>query len=518
MPQFYSSNIFPYNDMPRLRLILSLVALMTAAPVTSVFANADSPNVIFFAFDDLNDWINPMGHAQAKTPNLDRLAAMGVTFTNAHTPATYCAPARTAIFTGRYATTTGAYRGQVYFHEHPEIVPLQQSFKNAGYATYGAGKLFHHIEGFIDLRGWDEFYMRNDALKLKGWPLNTWKEYTPLPEVMPASTYNQKKFKNDLSKVPPGLFLDYGPIPNDQEEEMADTKRINWACSIIEQDHASPFFLGVGIYAPHFPNYAPQKYYDLYLESEIILPDWKDDDLDDLPDMIRKMKTARKNGHHRLLGEWGLYQEAIHAYLACVSYADAMLGRVLDSLEASPHKDNTIVVIWSDHGYHQGQKGDWGKHTLWERTTNVPFIWAGPGFAANEQVDATVSLIDMYPTFIEACGLTPDSELEGESLVGMLRAPKTAQDRNVLVPWLEPNAFAIINQDWRYIHYQDGSEELYDVRNDPHEWYNLAQSPEFAAKKAELNAAAPSDQAPAGIDKSKLKLVFEGESFRWEPK
>ncbi|MGB0258749.1 MAG: sulfatase-like hydrolase/transferase, partial [Coraliomargarita sp.] len=239
-------------------------------------------------------------------------------------------------------------------------------------------------------------------------------------------------------------------------------------------------------------------------------------DLDDLPDMIRKMKQGRKKFHHDLLDEWGLLEEAVHGYLACVSYADAMLGRVLDALEASPYRDNTIVVIWSDHGYHQGQKGDWGKHTLWERTTNVPFIWSGPGISKGQSVDATVSLIDMFPTFVETCGLAEDPGLEGVSLASVLKDPSSATDRDVLVPWLQPNAFAIINQDWRYIHYQDGSEELYDLNNDPNEWHNLAENPEFAAIKAELKSSAPEEQAPAGVNKTKLKLVIEGESFRWE--
>lgn len=503
--------------IPRL-LSLAVVSIALGCSGTSAQATDNPPNVIFFSFDDLNDWVNPMGYVQAKTPNLDRLAKQGVTFTNAHTPGTYCAPARTAIFTGRYATTTGAYQAQIYFHDHPELVPLQQSFQNAGYATYGGGKLFHHPEGCVDRRGWDEFFLRYEAQKTTGWPIHSWKPELgdPMPERYPASRYNQLKYDNDAAKVPGAYFLEYGPIPDSEEANMADTKRIEWACSVLEREHTQPFFLGVGIYTPHFPNYAPQKYFDLYDTSEIILPELKDDDLDDLPDMIRKMKQGRKKFHHDLLDEWGLLEEAVHGYLACVSYADAMLGRVLDALEASPYRDNTIVVIWSDHGYHQGQKGDWGKHTLWERTTNVPFIWSGPGISKGQSVDATVSLIDMFPTFVETCGLAEDPGLEGVSLASVLKDPSSATDRDVLVPWLQPNAFAIINQDWRYIHYQDGSEELYDLNNDPNEWHNLAENPEFAAIKAELKSSAPEEQAPAGVNKTKLKLVIEGESFRWE--
>ncbi|MCM8538620.1 MAG: sulfatase [Lentisphaeraceae bacterium] len=480
--------------------------------LTSGLTAAEKPNVIFFSVDDMNDWINPMGYKGAKTPNLDRLAKMGVTFQNAHSPATFCAPSRSAIFTGKYATTTGCYKTQVYFHDHPEIVPMQQSFKNAGYKTFGGGKLFHHREGYADLRGWDEFFVRNEEQKKKGWPNDSWGEDTPLPKNIPVSPYNKGK------KATPGLFLEWAPIPNEQEEEMADTKRVNWACSVIEKKHEKPFFVAVGIYAPHFPNYAPKKYFDMYDRSKIELPPYKEDDLADLPEKMKKQKINRKKAHHDKLVKMGLVEDAIHGYLACVSYADAMLGRVLDSLENSPNKDNTIVVIWSDHGYHHGEKGDWGKHTLWERTSNVPFIWAGPGIAKNKSVDTSVSLIDMYPTFVESCGLKQDSGLEGKSLTSVLAKPETAQDRDVFLPYLELNAFALINQNWRYIHYADGSEELYNLQKDPHEWNNVASNPEFSSIKEQLKAKAPQNQAKAGPDKSKgeLKLVLNGEGFEWK--
>lgn len=487
-------------------LIISFLLLMTG------LAAADRPNVIFFSVDDMNDWIGPMGYDQAKTPNLDRLAKTGVTFQNAHSPATYCAPSRSAIFTGRYATTTGCYKTQVYFYEKPEIVPLQQSFQNAGYKTFGGGKLFHHREGFADLRGWDEFFVRNEEQKTKGWPNESWGKDTPLPENIPASPYNKNK------KVTGGLFLEWAPMPNEKEEEMADTKRVNWACSVIEKKHDKPFFLGVGIYAPHFPNYAPQKYFDLYKNSDIELPAYKEDDLDDLPEKMRKQKVNRKKAHHDKLVKMGLVEEAILGYLACVSYADSMLGRVLDTLEKSPNKDNTIVVIWSDHGYHHGEKGDWGKHTLWERTSNVPFIWSGPGVAQNKSVDASVSSIDMYPTFVDLCGLKKDAGLEGVSQAGVLKQPESAQDRDVFLPYLEPNAFAMINQDWRYIHYADGTEELYNLQKDPHEWDNVANNPEFSSIKEKLKAKAPQNQVKPGLDKAagELKLVLNGENFHWE--
>jgi arylsulfatase A-like enzyme len=197
-----------------------------------------------------------------------------------------------------------------------------------------------------------------------------------------------------------------------------------------------------------------------------------------------------------------------------------MLGRVLDSLEKSPNKDNTIVVIWSDHGYHHGEKGDWGKHTLWERTSNVPFIWAGPGIAKNQSVDASVNLIDMYPTFVEMCNLQKDPGLEGVSQAKVLQQPQKAKDRDVFLPYLEPNAYAVINQNWRYIRYADNTEELYNLQKDPNEWDNIANNPELKGIKEKLMKSAPKEQVQPGLDKAmgQLKLVLEGDNFHWEVK
>ncbi|MEM7012026.1 MAG: sulfatase, partial [Verrucomicrobiota bacterium] len=460
----------------------------------------------------MNDWIGSLETTpRAITPNLDKLAARGVNFTNAHTAGVFCAPSRAAIFSGQFASTTGCYRTAHYFVNRPEIEPLQASFAKGGYKTFGAGKLFHHPIGAVDQRSWTEFFLRNQSQRENGWPLDSWSEETPFPEPFPASIYNRDR------EVTGGLFLEWGAIPNEQEEAMADTMRVNWAVQQLQKKHKEPFFLACGIYAPHFPNYCPQKYFDLYDPDEIALPPIKDDDLDDLPQRIRKQKTARKKQHHDRLVALDAVDDAIHGYLACISYADAMMGRVLDALEASPYAENTVVVLWSDHGYHHGEKGDWGKHTLWERTSNVPFIWAGPGVAKGVKSDITVSLIDMYPTLVEMCGLpTPAQELEGISLATTLGEPSAAEDRDVYLPYMEPGEYAVINRDWRYIQYLDG-EELYDVQSDPNEWNNLAGEPEFEPIKAALRERAPKTFAqPEEKLNAKKDLVIDGETFRWE--
>ncbi len=470
------------------------------------------PNVLFLAVDDMNDWIGCLETTpRAITPNFDRLAARGVVFTNAHTAGVFCAPSRAAIFTGQYASTTGCYRTANYFVDHPEIDPLQVSFAKAGYATFGAGKLFHHPAGAIDLRGWDEFFLRNQSQREGGWPLDSWSKGTPFPDPFPNSVYNEGQ------EITGGLFLEWAAIPNDREEEMADTIRINWAVEKLKEKHDQPFFLGVGIYAPHFPNYCPQKYFDLYKPDQITLPPYKADDLEDLPSKIKKIKTARSRIHQKL-EDLGAVDDAIHGYLACISYADAMMGRVLDALESSLYADNTIVVLWSDHGYHHGEKGDWGKHTLWERTSNVPFIWAGPGVAQGKKSDVTVSLIDMYPTLVDLCGMpTPDQHLEGESLAETLADPTSAQDRNIFLPHMNPGEYAVINRDWRYIRYGEDGEELYDLQNDPNEWYNLATNPDYTSKKEELRQYAPlTFVEPVQNLNPRRDLVIEGESYHWE--
>ncbi|MBG86337.1 MAG: hypothetical protein CMO80_05485 [Verrucomicrobiales bacterium] len=499
--------LLPYDMIKRLLLIVCFLAGLVAGATA---ANS-RPNVVFLAVDDMNDWIGSHGTTpRAITPNLDRLADRGVNFVNAHTAGVFCAPSRAAIFSGQFASTTGCYMFGNYFFGNPEIEALQMCFSKAGYKTLGAGKLFHHPGGSIDQRGWTEFFVRSQAQKLNGWPLESWSVETPLPDEIPAGIYNRGQV------ITGGLYLDWAPIPNAKEEEMADTIRINWAVEQLKKKHDKPFFLGVGIYAPHFPNYCPQKYFDLYDPKRIELPAMKSDDLDDIPPKMRRLRVNRAMVHDRLV-DLDAVDDAIHGYLACISYADAMMGRVLDALEVSPYADNTIVVLWSDHGYHHGEKSNWGKHTLWERTSNVPFIWAGPGVAKGVKSDVTVSLIDMFPTFIEMCDLPkPHQKLEGQSLVSTLADPASAKDRNIYLPYMSPGEYAVINRDWRYIRYHDG-EELYDLNDDPNEWYNIASSGRHASLKKQLRQTAPKKFAkPQPKMIVQRDLVVDGESYYWE--
>jgi arylsulfatase A-like enzyme len=221
---------------------------------------------------------------------------------------------------------------------------------------------------------------------------------------------------------------------------------------------------------------------------------------------------------HLELESYGAVKDAIHGYLACVSFADAMLGRILDALEENALMENTIVFFWSDQGFHHGEKGHWGKHTLWERTSHVPFIWAGKDIAAGQSVETTVSLIDIFPTLTELCGLAPESSLQGVSLAPALKDPASATERNVFLPSADRGGYSIINMQWRYIFNADGSEEFYNVQEDPNEWYNLASDASYRAIMDDLKSNAPEKFAPSATPKNALTLVVDGDTFHWEKK
>jgi arylsulfatase A-like enzyme len=310
------------------------------------------------------------------------------------------------------------------------------------------------------------------------------------------------------------LHLEWGPIDNAQEKDMVDVIRTNWACDVIGRKHDKPFFLALGLYCPHYPNYAPKKYFDLYNRDSIQLPPFNENDIDDLPPAIRKI-VQNKMKQNKELQALDAVKDAVLGYLACVSFADAMLGKVLDALEASPYKDNTIVIAWSDQGFHLGEKGIWGKHTLWQRTSHVPFIWAGPGIPKNTTVSTTVSLIDMYPTFVELCKLPNTASLDGVSLATTLKNPSSAQERNVLLPYLERGGYAVINKNWRYICYKDSTEEFYNEIEDPNEWTNLADKPQYRSIMDEMKKSGPTSFADPVTSKKDLDLIVEGDKFHW---
>ncbi len=506
-------------------LSLALVACFTFLTV-NVSADDKKPNVLFISVDDWNDWVGAYGGNQAITPNLDKLAARGVSFRNAHTSAVYCAPSRTSLMTGKNPHSIGAYHDQPHFASvnHPELKDLSIWFRENGYHTAGGGKLYHHMPGFIDVRGWDEYFHWSDHGKKKGWHLDSWGGDAPLPDEIPASPIAKYLFEKELRRNPDkepkklNSHMEWGILPDEKEEEMADTLCANWAAQFLKTyDGDEPFFLGFGSYAPHKPNFVPQKYFKMYPLHEVEQPGMEPGDLNDLPPVLQKKMLNRRKHIDTPVRELKSGRKAVRGYLAALSYTDAMVGRVLDALAESPYADNTVIVLWSDNGYHLGEKGAWAKHTLWERTSNVPFIWAGPGVAEGEIVDTTVSLLDIYPTLIELCGLPENPENEGVSLAAALDDPASAKDR-LVVQCADIDQFALINQKWRYIQTAQGEEQLYDLERDPQEHTNLAGRPELAETLKSFAARLPVDVADPGLRPKDLRLSITGDTFKWQEK
>ena len=423
-----------------------------------VVADAVRPNVLLIAIDDLNDWVGCLGgHPDVQTPSLDALASRGVSFTHAYCSAPACNPSRASLLTGIRPSTSGVYHNsQPWRPVMPDAVTLPQLFKEQGYEVRGRGKIFHGR--FPDQE-------------------SSWHEYIPkgrdpLPPNRP------------LNGIPDTAHFDWGPVEV-PDEEMDDTKVANWGVEFLRQQHGGPFFLGCGFFRPHLPWYVPPKYFEMYPVDGVALPNVNEDDLDDVPEIGRKM--ARPEGDHKRVTETNNWRRAVQGYLACISFVDTQIGKVLDALYSSPYAEDTIVVLWGDHGWHLGEKLHWRKFALWEEATHAPLMFVAPGVTlAGEPCDRTTSFLDIYPTLVELCGLEPPhDQLEGVSLAPLLQEPAAAWERPALTTHGRNN-HSVRSEAWRYIRYRDDTEELYDEGNDPLEWTNLADRPEHAELKAEL--------------------------------
>jgi len=380
----------------------------------SLLAQTQRPNVLMIAVDDWNDWIGALGgHPLVKTPNVDRLAARGLLFTDAHTASPLCNPSRAALMTGRRPTTSGVYdNDQPWRAAMPAAVTLPQHFRAAGYTTHGAGKLFHHGRGYNDPACWDEYFHWNPAAKANG--MTDGYSFPPDPEpprpVTPMPSVSWRNF-------------DWAPLVAG-DEEMPDYKVASWVASVLERKHAKPFFLAAGMFRPHIPWYVPKKYFDMYPLEEIILPAVKDDDLADVPPAARQM-ALNEHSRHDLVVSTGNWKKAVQAYLACITFSDAMIGRMLDALDKSAYRDNTIVCFWSDHGYHLGEKWHWHKQALWQRATHVPLIVHAPGVTRpGTRCSRPVDTMNVYPTLADLAGLAAPANVDGVSLKPLLTNPE----------------------------------------------------------------------------------------------
>jgi arylsulfatase A-like enzyme len=427
---------------------------------------SERPNVLFISLDDLNDWVGCLdGHPNALTPNIDRLAKKGVLFTNAYSSSPLCGPSRAAFLSGMRASTTGFYDNKGEYTKNQalsECENLLQFFKRQGYATYGAGKIFH---GYYP-QFWDDSIGFGARMYQAGDP---------------------KINQTDI----PGIF-DWGVIDR-TDEEMDDYKMAQFTIDKLNQKHDKPFFLACGIYLPHAPWYAPQKYFDKFPLGEIEMPTVKSDDLDDIPVVGQRIAGKGTEYNARVDKYKSRHNEAVQAYLAACNFADAQVGRILEALENSEYANNTIVVLFGDHGVHLGEKMKWHKDTLWVESARAPMIIYAPGYAGNgRQCSRTVSLLDMYPTLVDLINGKIGDKLEGNSLVPLLE--------NTDLEWNHPaitnrrkDQTSVRTEQWCYIRYEDGSEELYDIVNDPSEWNNLASDPSLMKVKVELAEHIPKD-------------------------
>jgi arylsulfatase A-like enzyme len=503
---------FAFNPSSHMKLLHLLAPSAVGLAATLVLASSaraaevpPKPNVLFIAIDDLNDWIGCMkGHPQAITPNIDKLASRGVLFDNAHCAAPVCLASRTAVFSGRMPERTGVYSNWGKTKGKPPASDLQLPLhlSGNGYETLGAGKLYHGAEPklfdeyFDTEQRWGPFTQDQARYTVEELPSKGSKQPRHLINAGPGG----RDWVLPLNGLPSernadgreGESFDWGPVEV-KDEEMGDTRITDWAIRKLGEARARPFFLGVGYYRPHIPLFAPKRDFEkLPPVQDILLPEVEASDLEDLGDAGRTfVLDPITAGTHELVVNHGQWREAVRAYLACITYVDRQIGRLLEKVDGSPFADNTWIILWSDHGWQLGEKQHWGKWTGWRQTTRIPLMVVPPQgqqTAARGQVcHEPVSLVDLYPTLIDICHLPPKEGLDGRTLVPLITEPGKDSGRAVLTTF-DPGNHALTTRSWRYLRYQNGEEELYDIQSDPREWHNLVKDERRRAKLDELRA------------------------------
>lgn len=453
---------------------ISLILLLIISSISVAEAEtADKRmNVLFLVADDLNSWL--LEDADRYTgkviaPNLKKLAGSGVNFKRAYTAAPVCSPSRTAFFSGVAPWKSGIYNNaQTISKSEPlnqdAVLSLAGLFKKNGYDTFGYGKITH---------GWDQKEYWNEHIGHKR---------DPAPPGAP------------LAKLSGGE-QDWGPI-HLTEAQMNDTHGADKAIAVLEKQHDKPFFLAYGSFNPHMPWYVPKEYFDMYPLDQIVLPDLKEDDLDDLPPLAKAVSDGIGSFADKVIKS-GKHKEAVQAYLATTTYVDTQIGRVLDTLDNSPYRDNTIVVFLTDHGLHLGEKLHWQKTTLWEEGTHTLLMFRAPGVTkAGGVSQRCVSLLDVYPTLAELCRLTPPATIDGRSLVPLLKNPKASWESTAITGLCDKGKtdmayISIRHELGRYTRYGAKEEEFYDTTKDPHEWTNQIDNPKYAATVNKLRTLVP---------------------------
>ena len=455
---------------------MNTLKLLTALCVLGgqLLAAEAKPNVLFIAIDDLRNWMGCYGDAQARTPHMDRLAARGVRFDRAYCGAPLCNPTRTSLITGMRPAVTGVYGNNVLWSRAvPDAMTIPLLFKQNGYYVSGAGKITH-------------------ASSVRQ---SDWHDFGPVQD----QNEGGEDVGNDITRRAPrkadtvvGKFS-WHVVPNTNESALVDYRITSYVIERLQKKQNQPFFLACGIHRPHVPWNVPQKYFDLYPLDKVRQPKINPNDLDDVGPVGKRMAHPELDAAIRSQAQGP--EKVIQAYLAAVSFCDAQIGRLLDALDQSPYRDNTIIVFWGDHGWHHGEKQHWAKLVLWEEAARAPLLWVVPGVTKpGGACNRTVDFLSIFPTLCDLTGLPTPAQCKNPSIRALLADPKAAWDHPALTTMGQGN-HAVRDERWRYIRYADGSEELYDHNADPLEWTNVANKPELASVKASLARWLPTENA-----------------------
>ena len=443
-------------------------------------------NFLFIVIDDLNSWIGALGrHPQTKTPNIDALAQRGCLFVNAYCSAPYCNASRMGMFSGSLPSSIGVYQNEPFWNSPGRPATLIERLREAGYYTFGAGKVFHGTYDYeaagrlkASVADWRDLENRGDL----------WDTFHALKgEVLPPGRPLNRLFDFDnFEKVPSWYHhFDWGPSPAGADSNLPDALTVEEVERFLESRPSQPFFAAAGIYKPHLPWHAPGRFFDMHPRDEIIVPIVRDDDLDDAPPLARSWALSPPD--HELVTSRAVWKDAVQGYLACISYADELVGRMIAALDRSTLGPRTAVVLCGDNGFHLGEKLHWRKFALWEEATRVPLIFVSPSGAPGIRVNEPVSLIDVYPTVLRTAGLSPEGHDAFDLAPLMTNGGNAQRPRPPITTWQAGN-HSIRTRRWRFTRYVDGGRELFDHAADPREWTNLANRPEYDTLSAALEA------------------------------
>jgi iduronate 2-sulfatase len=445
-------------------------------------------NVLFIAIDDLTCALGCYGHPEVSSPNLDKFATDSVRFERAYCQFPLCNPSRSSLLSGMRPDKTRIFGNGVRIRErYPDIVTLPQLFKNNGYFSGRVGKIFHYgvpdmigTSGRDDPPSWDQVVNprgrdkddEKDVINVTSW----------LHNIGAALTWMEAK---------------------GTDEEQTDGKVAAATIKMLEAHKDGPFFIACGFYRPHVPDIATKPYFDMYPLDKVTLPDEPSNHIAGIPPIALTVKPLN----------YGLEPIKLRtfkrAYTAATSFVDAQFGKVMDAVERLGLEDNTVIVVWSDHGWNLGEHGQWQKMLLFEESAHVMLMIRLPHAKTNGKTcPRTVELVDLYPTLADLCGLKPPPWLDGKSLRALLRNPEASWKRPAFTQVTRKGGImgrSIRTEQWRYTEWADGAKgkELYDQDADPHEYHNLANDPKYAKVAAKLSAQLPKAKAPASQESMK---------------